>query len=220
MNRLFDAALKLIYPLKAECMGCGDRSGMETEWLCPACRQALAKSWVGADGAPCAEIDGAAYAYLYRGPAGRMARRLKYNRVRGLAKLMAADMVKAYGFIRPTGADWVVPVPMHPRRLKKRGFNHAALLADAVGRSLGLPCVEALARVRDTVQQAVLEDEARRNNLTDAFAAAADVSGRRILLVDDVCTTGATARECARALRAAGAGGVYLLCFAIAERKN
>lgn len=220
MNRLFDAALRLIYPLKAECMGCGDRSGMDAEWICPECRQVLAKNWVGADAPPGAEIDAAAYAYLYRGPAGRMARKLKYNQVRGLAKLMAADMAKAYGFIQPTGAEWAVPVPMHPRRLKKRGFNHAALLADAVGGSLELPRVEALARVRDTVQQAMLEDEARRNNLKDAFAAITDVSGRRVLLVDDVCTTGTTARECARALRDAGASHVYLLCFAIAERKN
>lgn len=218
MRRLIDAALRLLYPLRAECMGCGSRVGMETEWVCPACRQALAKNWIGAGKPPGPAILGAAYAYRYSGPAGRMVRRLKYGGVRGLAALMGADMARAFSAIQPTGVELVAPVPMHAKRLKARGFNHAEALAAQVASALNLPCENALERVRNTKQQAVLDDAQRRGNMKDAFAVCGDVSGKRVLLVDDVCTTGATALECARTLAEGGARGVYLLCFAIADK--
>ena len=217
-KRLGLAALKLVYPTRAVCMGCDSQAGFGREWLCDDCRLELAKRWVGAAPPPRgSDIDGAAYAYLYAGPAGGMVRHLKYRGVKRLAEPMARAMASALARIQPTGAERVVPVPMHPKRLRERGFNHAALLAENLGGLAGLPVCEALVRVRNTPQQARLTEEARRANMTGAFAAAEPVAGKRLLLVDDVCTTGATAADCARALKQAGAAAVYLVCFATAK---
>jgi len=112
--------------------------------------------------------------------------------------------------------DVVVPVPLHPRRHRDRGFNQAALLARAVGDALGLPLREqALRRTKATRAQSQLEPRDRRANVTDAFACREDnVRGGRVLLVDDVLTTGATADACTTALLAAGAANVDVLVLA------
>lgn len=143
-----------------------------------------------------------------------MVRQLKYNGIYGLAEPMVDSMLLAYAQILPTGVEMVTAVPMHRRRLRRRGFNHAELLARGVAERLELPYVETLVRARDTVQQARLEGEARRKNLQGAFAQMGSVQGKRILLVDDVYTTGETARQCAMALREAGARSVSFLAFA------
>ena len=129
--------LGLVYPLRAVCMGCGTAAGCEEDWVCPECRQALASGWIGASPAP-RGFDGAACAYAYRGPSAGIVRRMKYSGVKRLADFMAGDMLKAYRAIMPTGVDAVVPVPMHEKRLRERGYNHAALLARAVAEGLGL----------------------------------------------------------------------------------
>ena len=115
------------------------------------------------------------------------------------------------------GAAALVPVPLHPRRLAERGFNQAALLAEDLARRSGVPaCERALVRREDTPSQAGLSAAARRANVARAFAVRqrARVDGRVIVLVDDVHTTGATARACARALEEAGAAEVRLLTVA------
>ena len=219
LKRLANGALKLLYPTRAICMGCGTQAGFEREWLCEECRAALAKRWIGAAPPPKdSGIDGAAFAYLYAGPAGSMVRNLKYGGTRRLAEPMARAMAGALEAIQPTGAGMIVPVPMHPERQRRRGFNHAALLAERLGGRTGLPVCDVLVRTRNTRQQARLSDAQRLGNLAGAFALAGPVSGRRILLVDDVCTTGATAAGCAAVLKAGGAAAVYLLCFAAADR--
>jgi ComF family protein len=114
------------------------------------------------------------------------------------------------------GASVLVPVPLHPRRLRQRGFNQSQLLARALGRLAGLPVADALARRVETATQTGLSAAARRRNVEGAFRAVrpAAVGGRVVVLVDDVLTTGATARACARALRDAGASAVRLLTLA------
>ena len=211
--------LKWLYPLRAACMGCGSRAGCREDWVCPDCRRTLAERWVGAAPGP-EGFDGAAYSYVYAGPAAGIVNRMKYNGIHQLAGFMAEDMLRAYRFIQPTGADLVTFVPMHPRRQRLRGYNHAELLARACAEALGLPCENAVERTRDTPQQARLETEQRRENLRDAFAPARSVEGRAVLLIDDVCTTGATARGCAMALRKGGAERVYLLCYAQARGQH
>ena len=213
------ALLELIYPIRAECMGCGTRAGFERDWLCEDCRQALANRWVGA--APPPEgglIDGAAYAYLYGGPAGGLVRNLKYRGVSRLAEPMGRQMLRAFDGLQPAQIDCVVPVPMHIRRTRKRGVNQALLLAREMAGGLGLPLAEALVRTRNTRQQARLDAAERLHNLDGAFAVACDVKGKRVLLVDDVCTTGATANACAEALLAGGASTVLLVCFCLARK--
>ena len=220
MRRVLEALLELVYPRRAVCMGCGSRAGFPRDWLCEDCRQLLAKRWAGPGLQPTGgHFLGAAYAYYYGGPAGGLVRNLKYRGVTRLAPGMGRAMARAFEGIQPTGADCVVPVPMHKKRLRKRGFNHAALLAHEAGDRLGLPTIDALERVRNTRQQARLPDAKRRVNMEGAIALAGDVKGRRVILVDDVCTTGATANACAKALLGGGAEAVYLLCFAVAREK-
>ncbi len=110
--------------------------------------------------------------------------------------------------------DLVVPVPLHPRRLRERGFNPATLLARALARErrVRLDPV-ALRRVRDTPSQTRLDRRARRRNVRGAFVARARVPPR-VWLVDDVVTTGSTLGEAARALRRAGARSVVGVCAA------
>lgn len=116
-------------------------------------------------------------------------------------------------------AELIVPVPLHRRRLLRRGYNQAALLAHALARETGLPALpDGLLRVRHTVPQAELPRRARLSNLRGAFLAnprrADRLRGRTVLLVDDVMTTGATVRACCKALRRAGAKEIYVLTLA------
>lgn len=212
LKRMGARLVELIYPRTAVCMGCGSAVGFAQPWLCPDCRTALVKGWMGAF--EDLQLDGSAAAFQYKGPASGMVRRMKYGGVTGLAEPMADAMLRAYDQILPTGANLVVAVPMHPKRLRRRGFNHAELLGREVAKRLDLPYANAIARTRNTAQQARLEGEERRMNLKDAFIADERVRSQRVLLVDDVYTTGETAHECAKALRKAGARGVSFLAFA------
>ena len=115
--------------------------------------------------------------------------------------------------------DVILPVPLHRRRLFSRRYNQSALLAQALGRATGLPVLpDSLRRTRNTPSQGRLSWVARRRNVAGAFKAAPGAAqrlgGRRVLLVDDVTTTGATVETCAQALKRAGAAGVDVLTLA------
>jgi ComF family protein len=137
---------------------------------------------------------------------------LKYDARRSLARHLG-ELMRARGADILQGATCVVPVPLHPSRRRERGFNQARDLA----RHLGLPVVEALARVRSTAPQAELTAVERRRNLEGAFAAtrhARRLIGSTIVLVDDVSTTGTTLDGCALALKNAGIADVRALTAA------
>jgi ComF family protein len=112
--------------------------------------------------------------------------------------------------------DGLVPVPLHPTRQRHRGYNQAAILARRAGAALSIPIREELIRVRLTDRQVGLDAAARRANVAGAFeaAAGADLSGQRLVLIDDVVTTGATLGACAEALLAAGAAEVSAVTLA------
>ena len=214
------AAVDLLYPRRAVCAGCGDMIGCERDDLCEDCRAKLAQNWIGPR-TPKARLrlDGAAYAHAYAGPAGGVVRNLKYGSAWVLAEAMGADVVRAARQLRIRELDFVTAVPMHPKRLRVRGKNHAELIARKAAGELGAEYREVLARTRDAPQQARLDARERRRNLKGGFAVPADcanlVSGACVLLIDDVCTTGATAQSCAEALRAAGARRVYFAAYAM-----
>jgi ComF family protein len=133
---------------------------------------------------------------------------LKYHGERTVARSLAVLIVTRLGV--PSDA-LLVPVPLHRTRLRERRFNQAALIAREVGRLSGRPTApRALARRLPTAPQTGLTGAARRRNLAEAFVIAEPhtVTGRPILVVDDVITTGATAEACARVLLAAGASRV------------
>ncbi len=208
----FKRALDWIYPRRAVCMGCGDASGFEADWICPECRKSMIRHSIGAF--PDAMLDGSAAAYDYRGPAGNVVRRFKYGGAYELCESMTDSMMRAYERIMPTGAEAVTAVPMHPSRQRKRGYNHAQLLGRCVSDRLHIPYEPLLLRTRNTVQQAKLQGASRYGSLVGVFEAQGRVEGRRILLVDDVYTTGETAHRCAEALREAGAQTVSFLSYA------
>lgn len=144
---------------------------------------------------------------------------LKYEGRRELGAPLARYL--AAGFAAPEwqavarGVDAVVPVPIHAERLRERGYNQSELIARPFAAVVGL-AVEAewLTRTRHTRQQVGLNAVERQVNVRDAFAAAPAVRGAALLLVDDVCTTGATMHACAAAAFAAGARAVYALALA------
>lgn len=120
-----------------------------------------------------------------------------------LAEALAAELAP----VLPGGFDLLVPVPLHANRLRQRGYNQSALLAEALAERSGLPWQDCLQRVRDTPHQTGLGRSQRLKNLDGAFALrpGKTVSGQRILLVDDVFTTGTTLCQCAKALHQGGA---------------
>jgi ComF family protein len=144
---------------------------------------------------------------------------LKYKDHHEAALLMVRLMARA-GRDVVAEADLIVPVPLHPSRLWKRRFNQAALLAQPLSMAAGKPyATDILLRKVATRQQVGLNQTARNKNVRKAFAVPPEhlalVKGRRILLVDDVRTTGATAASCAEVLKAAGAAQVFVLSFAL-----
>jgi ComF family protein len=145
--------------------------------------------------------------FLFGGALAEAIRRCKYADRPELARPLGRLLGPAVQLV-----DVVAPVPLHPRRLRARGFNQAALLALAAG---GPVDVRALVRVRDTSPQAGLTAAERRRNLAGAFEARAErVRDRRVLVIDDVLTTGATLEAVTRALTDAGAAEVHVLTLA------
>jgi ComF family protein len=104
--------------------------------------------------------------------------------------------------------DVLVPVPLHPNRLRQRGYNQSQKLAEAAGKALNVPVVAGLRRNRDTPQQTTLGVHERRINVAGAFSSTLSLAGVRVVLVDDVATTRATLLECAAACRESGAESV------------
>lgn len=185
------------------------------EALCPACGAALPMSPRPALAPP--ELAWVRAACHYDGTAKRCVLRLKYDARLGLADPMARRMLAAAAVPPTWTAEAVLPIPLHAIRARERTFNHAERLAAAVARGLDLPLLaDTLVRTRPTAPQYGLDARRRQRNVRGAFTVRqpAAVRGRRLLLVDDVLTTGATARACARALTAAGAAEVGLLTFA------
>ncbi len=137
---------------------------------------------------------------------------LKYDGRRTLARPLAA-LMRDRGAAMLEGADCVVAVPLHPSRRRHRGFNQA----DDLARHIGVPTCRALKRVRATPTQTGLPAARRHRNMRNAFAptrAAAALSGRVVVLIDDVSTTGATLDACARVLKAIGVREVRALTAA------
>jgi ComF family protein len=138
----------------------------------------------------------------------------KYRNARALAAPLAARLITAW---REAGlsADLIVPVPLHASRAAERGYNQSALLARGLGSAVGVVVAEdLLVRERATLQQTHLNRRERSQNVSGAFASRRNLPGLRVVLIDDVCTTGATLEACATALRAAGAVHVQGLTVA------
>lgn len=237
--RWMESIVSLFVP--ATCASCaGSLRGMDGDRLCTACAGSIDRipePFCSVCGAPREERPGG----LFPGPceACRAGRHFGQARAYGVFDTLLRDLVtrlKYSGESRlgnPLGHlllhaaqehftlqdyDVVVPVPLHRERLRERGFNQSFLLARPLARAGRLPIVHAIDRTVNTKSQVGLQGAARRANVREVFTVAPrrrdGVSRRRVLLVDDVMTTGATVDECARALLGAGAKKVDVIVLA------
>ncbi len=149
--------------------------------------------------------------FAFDGRAAQAVKRLKYERVTSLADPMSALMSTAPSELGLPDVDAVVPVPIHWSRACGRGFNQSTLLCQGFDRALVRP--ELLRRIRSTRPQVGLSPAQRLTNLLGAFEAPSEVRGLRVMLVDDVTTSGGTGVACATALRERGCASVGLLAF-------
>jgi ComF family protein len=213
LARLLGEALDVLLPPR--CPACRGRTGGWPFLFCPACEDGLepAPSPVRMSGPDV--VDGLVSPFFYGGPLADAIVRFKHSGLPALGSRLARLAVAAVDLPR---VDLVVPVPLHRRRLARRGFNPAGVIGLPVARAVRRPLVHGvLRRIRDTPSQGGLSPAGRRRNVRGAFAPgrrASLVRERSVLLVDDVWTTGATARACARALLRAGAGPVIVFTLA------
>ena len=222
LRRLTGAALDLAFP--AACSGCG----REGEPLCAACRPTLDARLALPGGTPIglpAELPAPLlqleWCAPFAGPVRAALHDLKYAGERRLAGPLGEALARRWARVG-TGAEILVPVPVHAERERRRGYDQAALIAEVAGERLGLPVERALERQRATVAQFELGRDERAANVDGAFrfrsairaGVARTVVGRWILLVDDVVTTGVTLAACAFALERAGALAVSAIAVA------
>ena len=208
----------LLFPENVLCLCCDHALGPEdTQGLCAGCRRELARLAAQQEKREAGKpeilpegIDALHAAFVYEGAARRLVHRLKYESVRAAAVPLAAQMV----FLPSGEEEIIVPVPTDPGRERRRGFNQAALLAEHIGRTLGMRVEKALVRVEARRPQTGLSAAERRENLAGCMAASEAVSGKRVLLVDDVVTTGATVQEAVRALQEAGVKSIRVFAAA------
>ena len=215
MRRVCVGCIAAVEPPRAPlCLICGAPLGASAEnEQCDHCRAARpAFDWA------------CAIARYSSGPDGEnrvaaLLRRHKYGLDQSLGRALA-EYLDAASALTPGAYDVIIPVPLHRARLRWRGFNQAALLGAALARRLACPLdVATLARVRSTPPQTARDRTQRARNVHRAFTVRRPtrVAGRRVLLVDDVMTTGATADECARVLRVAGARRIDVFTLARAQ---
>ncbi|MEN6520182.1 MAG: ComF family protein [Armatimonadota bacterium] len=230
LRDIWDGALDLIYPPK--CLVCGE---MQQKYFCDECLAGIA--WIEPpvcsfcgkpiDEKPCLECNEMDFAFdsarsvaAYDGTLKEAIHKFKYSGQRVLGPVLAAlvvDHLRRRDQIRRVGC--IIPVPIHPTRLRYRGFNQSEILAEEIGRAFGLPVlVQVLNRTRPTRPQVNLRIDERHGNVEGAFevgpGSARRISGMKVLLVDDVYTTGSTSDAAARALKDAGAAEVHVLTLA------
>lgn len=193
------------------CMKCGKPIRRAEEEYCMDCQRVQHSFDLGRGTFP------------YRGKIQKSILNMKLHNKREYSEFFAWAMCRRWG---RTILDWkvnlVVPVPMYGKKKRYRGFNQSELLADRIGRALGIPVEKhAVLKWKETEDQKELDRNERRRNLKKAFKAGkAEVRGKRILLVDDVYTTGGTADAIAGVLKEAGAGKVYVLTACIGSEKD
>lgn len=216
LRRFGVSLLDLLYPPK--CVFCGKllRDG-EKDW-CGACQSSL--PWAGEPEKVCAPATRCAAPLWYRGDVRESFHRYKFEGRDFYAEPYGRLMAQCVRDKLGPGFDLICWAPLSQKRRRKRGYDQAELLARAVAAGLGKPIVPVLRKVRDTVEQSSLEDDAARaQNAAGAYEAAdpAAVEGKRVLLVDDIVTTGSTLSQCAQILLDAGANEVWTAVFARAR---
>lgn len=193
---------KLPRILSPFCQKCGRPES--TGSLCPTC-------W-GWD----AKIDGIRSPFRFDGIISQAIYQLKYHNLRAIAGYMA-ELLHNYLVVNPIPGDTLMSVPLHSKRLRQRGYNQSDLIAKKLSKLEGLQMIDrCLSRQKDNPPQTKTKNvEERRRNVVDAFICSdKSLSGKRVILIDDVCTSGATLEACAVALKTVGVSSVWGLTLA------
>ena len=234
---------QLVFPSDIYCLGCGipipagrlysmcDSCLSEISWangkICAACGKPLEDWYPDIYCSECINVDrvfdGGATCFQYRDLERKIIADFKYHgksyMSRSLSEIMYDRLVAA-----DTDCQLLVPVPMYREKERSRGYNQAALLAEFTAERLGVPWFRALERVRSTVPMNKLSAAERKKNLDDAFRVTDRgrewISGKHVMLVDDIYTTGTTAGKCAEVLKAAGADRVTVLSLAAGRNQR
>ena len=216
--KLLDDLLDLLFPPK--CPFCQSILETPADPVCPACQKSL--PWlVGRAGERKVDFtQGCCSPLAYRGAVREAIHRYKFSGVRAYARPFGLLMAQCVQDRPEMAADLVTWAPLSRKRRRERGYDQGELLARAMAKRLGLPAVPTLVKARHTQPQSGLDSaEARRANALGAYALlpGVDVAGKRVLLADDVVTSGATLSECARTLLEAGAAEVW--CVTLAQAR-
>lgn len=227
-----ERGLDLVFP--ARCPVC-DEAAPFPELICPACRNMLVSvkeprcqkcgKHIEEEGSEYCrgcrlimhEFDRGMGAFTYQS-AARSMYRFKYAGRREYARFYGEEIVRKFGrFIRMWKPDALVPVPIHYTRKRERGYNQAEVLAEVIGRKMGIPVeCRLLKRVKKTLPQKLLGDAERQNNLKKAFKIERnDVKLKTVIIIDDIYTTGSTVDACAAVLKSVGVKKVYFITAAI-----
>ncbi|HKL11646.1 MAG TPA: ComF family protein [Clostridia bacterium] len=237
-RNLIDEMANLVFPRNIHCLLCGRQILPSEKYsLCSKCREKMMflfeKNCCNRCGRPlsykgeerfCVECAGqklrfekAVSCLYYDDFSRKLIFQLKYGKKEYFAYHMAEMMMDRLENSGTGKFDYIVPVPLHAERERERGFNQALLLAEPLGKMRGEPVLKKfLERKRQTVDQTNLGKKERFENLKGSFATrgAEIIKGRRVLLIDDVFTTGATSNDCSRALMDSGAGEVFVATVA------
>jgi len=225
-EKLVELVVDSFFPRR--CVGCGRLGG----FLCPECLGKLSRllpplcpncGRPQASGIICpdcwqrqTEIDGIRSLFRFDDIIRKAIHQLKYRNLKAISPCLA-ELLADYLISNPLPGEALMCVPLHTRRLRERGYNQSNLLARRLGERIDLPVIEnCLIRVKQTQPQVRAADvEERRRNVADAFMCRDErVNGRQIILIDDVCTSGATLESCAVALKNKGATSVWGLTLA------
>ncbi len=237
MEAIKNAFNDLLFPHAARCLCCGDpRRADVSDCLCPVCREKLKRLRVPPEacerclspvkrGRPCAfcrsplmkPIHKAYAPYRYGDESRQLILRLKFDRWGEAAPALGQAMADA---LADRDFDCVTPVPLHRVRLRQRGFNQSLLLCRELSARTGIPTLELLRRDRYHRPQSLTPRALRQKNVANAFSCVKDAEGLRVLLVDDVRTSGSTAFSCAKTLMDAGAESVSLCVTAVVYKKQ
>jgi ComF family protein len=226
LTKIKGAALDLLFPRR--CVGCG----REGEYICISCRSTIKRLFPPicplcgrpqASGVLCsgcigwqANIDGMRSPFIFGGVIREAIHQIKYRSLRAISELLAGylgDYLADY----PLTADVLVPVPLHSKRLKERGYNQSDLIATQLSKRIEMPVIsDCLVRQRYALPQTKTNSVSeRRQNVADTFICRdARLKDMRVILIDDVATSGATLNACAQALKASGTASVWGLTLA------
>ena len=226
LGRLAELAVDSFFPQR--CVGCGRGGG----FFCPGCLGNLPRllpplcprcGRSQASGIVCpscwqrqTDIDGIRSLFKFDDVIRKAIHQMKYRNLKSLSPCLA-EFLADYLRSSPLPGGVLVCVPLHPRRLRERGYNQSGLLARELGRRIDLPVIEdCLIRVKQAQPQVRAANvEERRKNVADAFVCRDEkVKGKQVILIDDVCTSGATLESCASALKSRGATSVWGLTLA------